>query len=47
MKKKYYLNYFNSINDGLFNSQFFIKNLKTLPEFFFDEIKTIFNKLCD
>ena len=45
MKKKYYLNYFNSINDGLFNSQFFIKNLKTLPEFFFDEIKTIFNKL--
>ena len=45
MKKKYYLNYFDSINTGLNNSQFFIKNFNTEPEIFFEEIKIIFNKL--
>ena len=45
MKNQYHLNYFKSINDGLINSNFFLKKLKTEPELFFKKIKIILDKL--
>ena len=45
MKKNYYLNYFDSINQGLVNSEYFFKNKSIIPEHFFDSINEILIKL--
>ena len=45
MKSKYYLNYFKSINEGLINTSFYLKNKKTEPDIFFKKIKIILDKL--
>jgi len=42
---KYYLNYFNSINEGLVNSNYFIDKEEAEPGFFFETIKNNLNNL--
>jgi D-sedoheptulose 7-phosphate isomerase len=41
MENKYHYNYFNSINEGLNKSIYYLKNVKSEPELFFDTIKNI------
>jgi D-sedoheptulose 7-phosphate isomerase len=45
MKKTYYSNYINSINDGLLNSKYFNLNVEMKPDLFFKEIKDIMIRL--
>ena len=45
MENKYYSNYFNSINEGLVNSQYFLNKSKLEPSIFFESIKKILNTL--
>jgi D-sedoheptulose 7-phosphate isomerase len=42
---KYYLNYFNSINNGLVNSNYFVDKIATDPRVFFEIIKKNLNSL--
>jgi D-sedoheptulose 7-phosphate isomerase len=39
MKNKYYLRYFESINEGLVNSIYHLNKVKTGPEIFFNSVK--------
>jgi len=45
MENKYHYNYFNSINEGLNNSIYYLKNVKSEPELFFDTINNILKTL--
>jgi len=45
MENKYYLNYFESIEKGLENSEYFVNNKNTNPALFFTEINQILNTL--
>jgi D-sedoheptulose 7-phosphate isomerase len=45
MKNLYFHNYFNSINKGLVDSQYFFNKIKIDPELFFETIKGVLLKL--
>ena len=45
MKNLYFRNYFNSINKGLVDSQYFFNQIKIDPDLFFETIKGILLKL--
>ena len=47
MENKYYLNYFNSISEGLIKSVYYLNVNQVEPTYFFESIKTIFSKLHD
>lgn len=45
MENKYYANYFNSISDGLLNSNYYINHAISEPDDFFQKIKNVLNNL--
>jgi D-sedoheptulose 7-phosphate isomerase len=45
MKNLYFINYFNSINKGLVDSQYFFNQIKIDPNLFFETIKGVLLKL--